>query len=252
MVRPYRLSRTWPRRKFEEAPVRKVFTDQADGLRRLMASSPGRLVAVVGSGPAVGVTSVTLNLAAALVQQGHDVLLLDERSGARSTQAQREGRLVLIDAVLDQEGALSPLAAQADNVLVVLQPNAASITASYACIKRLHYAHALQRLRVLVNYATDATEAQRILANLAHTGSRYLALALEPAGCVRADPRLAQARRLNLTVVEAFQTSPAAMDFRQIASDLLQWPWRQPGGSAPSLLPFVAASHEAHPVLEMH
>lgn len=252
MVGPYRLSPTWPRRKLEETTVRKVVTDQADGLRRLMASSPGRLVAVVGSGSAVGVTSVTLNLAAALVQQGKDVLLLDERSGSQSTHAQRKGRLMLIDAVLDKEGALSPLAAQADTVLVVLQPNAASITASYACIKRLHYAHALQRVRVLVNYATDAAEAQRILTNLARTGSRYLALALEPAGCVRADPRLAQARRLNLTVVEAFQTSPAAMDFRQIASDLLQWPWRSPGGRAPSLLPGVTVSHEANHVLEMH
>ena len=232
--------------------MRKVVTDQADGLRRLMAGSPGRLVAVVGSGPAVGATSVTLNLAAALVQQGKDVLLLDERSEVQPTHAQREGRLVLIDAVLDKEGALSPLAAQADNVLVVLQPNAASITASYACIKRLHYAHALQRLRVLVNYATDADDAQRILANLAKTGSRYLALALEPAGCVRADPRLAQAQRLNLTVVEAFQTSPAAMDFRQIASDLLQWSRCPSVSRTPALLPFVAASHETHPVLEMH
>ena len=230
----------------------KMVTDQADGLRRLMGNNTGRLVAVVGSGPAVGATSVTLNLAAALVKQGKDVLVLDERSGTQSTQAQREGRLVLIDAVLDKEGALSPLAAQADHVLVVLQPNAASITASYACIKRLHYAHALQRLRVLVNYATDAAEAQRILANLAHTGSRYLALTLEPAGCVRADPRLAQARRLNLTVVEAFQASPAAMDFRQIASNLVQWPWRPPGGRAPSPPPGVTVTHAANSVLEVH
>jgi flagellar biosynthesis protein FlhG len=213
--------------------VQSVVTDQADGLRRLMAGSPGRLLAVVGGGPAVGVTSVTQNLAAALAQLGKAVMLLDERCGTQLTQDQREDRLVLIDAVLDKDGALSPLAAQADHVLVVLQPTAASITASYACIKRLHYAHALQRLRVLVNCASDVAEAQRIVANLAHTGSRYLALALEPAGNVRADPRLAQARRLNLSVVEAFQTSPAAIDFRQIASDLLQWPWRPRTLTAP-------------------
>lgn len=231
--------------------MRKVVSDQADGLRRLMARSLGRLVAVVGSEPAVGATSVTLNLAAALVQQGKDVLLLNEHSGSQSTHAQREGRLVLIDAVLDKEGALSSLAAQADNILVVLQPNAASITASYACIKRLHRAHGLQRLRVLVNRATDTAEAQRILANLAHAGSRYLALALEPAGCVRVDPRLMQAQRLNLTVVEAFQSSPAAMDFHQIASDLLQWPWHPSRERKPSLLPGATASHEVHPVLEM-
>jgi flagellar biosynthesis protein FlhG len=217
-----------------------------------MAGSLGRLVAVVGSGSKVGATSVTRNLAAALVQQGQDVLLLDERSGARSTLAQRQGRLVLIDAVLDREGALSPLATQADHVLVVLQPNATSITAAYACIKRLHYAHALTRLRVLVNSATDVTEAQRILANLATTGSRYLALALEPAGWVRTDPRQAQAQRLNLTVVDAFRTSPAAIDFRQIASDLLQWPCCPRGARPPALPPLVAAPHNAQPELQMH
>lgn len=251
MVRLNHLRPTWPQPMLETATVMNVVTDQADGLRRLMASKPGRLVAVVGSEPAVGVTTVTLNLAAALAQQGKEVLLLDERSGPQSTEAQRKGKLVLIEAVLDRAGALSPLAAQADNVLVVLRPNVASITSSYACIKKLHHAHALQRLRVLVNCATDAAEAQRILANLAHTGSRYLALALEPAGCVRADPHLAQAQRLNLTVVEAFQTSPAAMDFSQIASDLLQWPWRQQGGCASSRIAGVTSSNEANPVLEM-
>jgi flagellar biosynthesis protein FlhG len=229
-----------------------MMTDQAAGLRHLMARSPGRLLAVVGSGPAVGVTSVTSNLAAALVQQGKDVLLHDEHQGAAPTIAQRKGRLMLVDAVLDPLGALSPLAAQADSVLVVLQPNAASIKASYACIKKLHYAHALQRVRVLVNHATDAGQAQRILSNLALTSGRYLALTLEPAGWVRADPRLVQARRLNLTVVEAFQTSPAAIDFRQIATDLLQWPWAASLEAPASGLAPETIDGETRPVLEMH
>lgn len=230
----------------------QVITDQADGLRRLMLKSRGRLVAVVGSGPAVGATSITQNLVAALVQQGKDVLLLDEHGGTQTAPARRDGRLVLIDAVLDQEGALSPLAAQADNVLVVLQPNAASITQAYACIKRLHHAHALQRLRVLLNFATDAAEAQRILANLAHTGSRYLALTLEPAGCVRSDPHLPLAQRQNASVVEAFQASPAAIDIRQMATDLPHWPWCPPGSRAPSAPAGTTASREAHGVLERH
>lgn len=232
--------------------MKQVIADQADGLRRLMAGSIGRLVAVVGSGPAVGATSVALNLAAALMQQGKDVLLLDERSAVDSTSAQRQGRLILIDTVLDKDGALSPLAAQADHVFVVLQPNVASITAAYVCIKRLCHAHALQRLRVLVNHATGAAEAQRILSNLALTGSRYLAVALEPAGCVRADPRLPQAQRLNLTVVEAFPTSPSAMDFCQIASDFLHWPQPPRGGQAPWLARAPVVMQGESPMLEVH
>lgn len=231
--------------------MNQLISDQADGLRHLMANSPGRLLAVVGCEPAVGTTSITLNLAAALVQQGKDVLLHDERRGSPPTPAQRKGRLLLIDTVLDQQGALSPLAAQADNVLVVLQPNPASIKASYACIKKLQYAHAFQCMRVLVNHATDAAQAQRILVNLAHTSGRYLALALESAGWVRSDPRLVQARRLNLTVVEAFQTSPAAIDFRQIASDLQHWPWRPVDDQVSPVLPAKTQQNEAGPALEM-
>lgn len=241
-----------PRLKFEAANVRNTLTDQADGLRHLMANSPGRLLAVVGGAPAVGVTSVTLNLAAALMQQGKEVLLLDERRAPPPTPAQRQGRLLLVDAQLDPQGALSPLAAQADNVLVVLQPHAASIKASYACIKKLHYAHALQSVRVLVNFATDAAQAQQILANLAHASGRYLALALQSAGWVRTDPRLAQARRLNLTVVEAFQTSPAAIDFHQIASDLPQWSWRPVRAQASAAPPAASPGARVNPVLEMH
>jgi len=270
--------------------LNKVVSDQADGLRRLMArhsgGNPTRVVALVGSSPAVGATSVALNLAAALAQQGKDVLLLDETGGAQSARAiwkidaagnwadvaaQRlsleaaagradcgvlvlpicqpegtavseptdvraafQGQVVLIDASLDSDGALSPLAAQADDVIVILRPQAASITAAYACIKRLHYAHALQQLRIMINGAANAPEAQRVLSNLASTGSRYLALSLEPAGCVMSDPRLPHAHQLHRSVVEAFQTSPAAVDFRRIAAELLQWPWRPRTGKADS------------------
>lgn len=231
--------------------MNKVVTDQADGLRRLMASKAGRRVAVVDSAPGAGVSNVTLNLAAALTQQGQDVFLLDEHGESQSTPAQREGQLVLIDAVLDQDGALSPMAAKADHILVVFGADAAAITRAYLCIKRLHYAHALQRIRVLVNGAADAAEARRILANLANTGSRYLAVALEPAGWVRADPLLAQSQRLNLTVVEAFQASPSARDFRQIAAELLQWPCPPAGARTSSPPPALATRSTGRPVLDM-
>jgi flagellar biosynthesis protein FlhG len=249
MARPHRRSPIWHRRKAKVGNVKKVVTDQADGLRRLMAGNPGRLVAVLGSDFA-DVESVVMNLTAALVQQGQDVLLLDERKGRQVIPVQRQGKLVLVHAVLDVDGALSPLAAQAEHVVVVLRANASAIKASYVCIKKLHHAHALQRVRVLVNGVTDAAEAQRILANLAHTGSRYLSLALEPAGWVRSDPLLTQAQRLNLAVVEAFKSSPAAVDFRQIAADLLQWPLAH--SRPPSETANAPACHDARLVLAVH
>ncbi|MCJ7799500.1 MAG: flagellar biosynthesis protein FlhG, partial [Polaromonas sp.] len=208
---------------------------------------------VIDSPASAGVCSVTQNLAAALVQQGQDVLLLDECSGPQSMPLARDGRLVLVNAVLDPDGALSTLAASADHILVVVQANAQALTHAYLGIKKLHYAHALQHLRVLVNAADDPAQAQRMLANLATTGSRYLGLALQPAGFVRADPLLAQASRLNLTVVQAFRTSSAARDFCRIAADLLQWP-RSPAvhHRTPLLLPGQTARPEAQAVASVH
>jgi len=207
----------------EEHGVKTAVNDQADGLRRLMAVSPGRRVAVVGCEYA-GVAVVTRTLAAALVQEGKDVLLFDEHGNNQIRGAQGASKVVMIHAKLDVHGALSPLAAQSDHILVVLQPHAAAIKATYVCIKKLHGTHTLERMRVLVDGAADAIEAKIILANLADTARRYLSLALEPAGWVRADPHLARSQRLNVTVVDAFGSSPAAMDYRQVAKGLLHWP----------------------------
>jgi flagellar biosynthesis protein FlhG len=233
--------------------MKKMVTDQADGLRQLMAANARRrvTVAVLECEPGASQSSVTHNLTAALALQGQDVLLLDEYSGLESIPAQREERLVLIHAVLDKEGALSPLAARADHLVVVFQANAAAIKQAYLCIKRLHYAHALQRMRVLVNGVADAAEAQRILANLSTTGSRYLAVSLEPAGWVRADPLMVQAERLNLTVVEGFPASPSATDFRRIAAESVRWPGMPAASRAPSLPPGRAARRQAEPALGM-
>lgn len=215
----------------------KLVADQADGLRRLLSHTPTRVVAVLGIVRGDGATTVALNLGAALVHEGRDALLLDEHDAQADRFVDTDPRalchsgVVLVDAVLDSQGRLSPMAQSADELLLVLQPNAASITSAYAGIKRLHYAHGLKQLRFLVNRVSGAEEAQRITTNLANTGSRYLAVSLQAAGWVRGDPHMADAHRLKETVVGAFPASAAAVDFRRIAADMGRWPWRarEPG-----------------------
>jgi flagellar biosynthesis protein FlhG len=262
----------------------KLVADQADGLRRLLARTPTRVIAVAGMARGMGVTTAVMNIAAALVQQGKDVLLLDEHcpkaesicavwsldpagmfsdvaagrltchgAAARAAcgasvlpapsgegegmdpRALLQGGVILIDAACDSEGRLSPLARQADELVLVLQPQPVSITSAYAGIKRLHYAHGLKQLRFLVNGVASPEAAHQITTNLANTGSRYLAVSLEPAGWSRYDPHMEDARRLNQTVVEAFPASPAAADFRRISADIGKWPWRQ--APAPAHIP---------------
>jgi len=262
-------------------------------LRRLLAHTPTRVVAVAAMGPGGGATEAAMNLGAALVHQGKDVLVLDEHGGTAAAicaawaidplgdladvadrrlscegaiaragcgvgvlpaplgdrhaeidpRALCRGGVVLIAARIDGQGRLSALARAADELLLVLHPNAASITSAYAGIKRLHYAHGLKQLRFLVDGVAGPEEAQQITTNLARTGSQYLAVSLETAGWVRADPHLAHARRLRQSVVEAFPASAAAVDFRRVAVDLGGWPWRTRASATPPARAVAPPSH---------
>lgn len=69
----------------------KHVTDQAEGLRRLLAKSGSRVVAITGGPVGVGCTSTVVNLAAALAGLGKDVLVIDECLGAKSVSAMLGG-----------------------------------------------------------------------------------------------------------------------------------------------------------------
>lgn len=55
-----------------------LVVDQAEGLRRLLVANQTQIVTVVAGNTGMGRTSATINLAAALVRSGKDVLVLDE------------------------------------------------------------------------------------------------------------------------------------------------------------------------------
>jgi flagellar biosynthesis protein FlhG len=135
--------------------------------------------------------------------------------------------VVIIDTQLDRSGALSSLAAQAHDFVIVTRVAPAAITEAYVCIKRLHYAHAIPRFRVVVNHVKNGADAQIAFDNLAAVASRYLSVQLMQAGCVAEDPRVVRAHELSRCAVEAFPATAAARDYRQIAAELQYWPMPQ-------------------------
>ncbi len=116
---------------------------------------------------------------------------------------------MLIDTQLDRHGALSSLAAQAHDFLMVTRVAASAITEAYACMKRLHYAHAIPQFRVLINHVQNPAVA---FENLSGIASRYLAVSLVQAGYVSKDARIARAKELSRCAVEAFPATAAARD----------------------------------------
>lgn len=268
----------------------KHVTDQAEGLRRLLAKSGSRVVTVTGGPVGVGCTSTIVNLAAALAGLGKDVLVIDECLGANSVSsmlggvhgagnlrallagdigiedaaprhhlgfsvlaASRENcsgysaaqlgtmlagpaDVVLIDARLDRRGALSALATQSHDVLIVTRVAAQAITEAYACMKRLHYEHAIAQFRVLVNHVSSLSDAHTTFDNLAEVAARYLTVSIANAGCVAADQFMERSLELDRCVVDAFPSAPSARDYRQVAAEMLYWPMR------PALAPRATAT----------
>ncbi len=223
--------------------------DQADGLRRLLNKDGSRIVAIAGLSAGIGTTTVAMNLSVELARQGGPVLLLDEQaadsrsacacatvpSGVRVLPAPQgasrdsfnprtlcPGGIIVVDAALGPTGRLSPFARLADELVIVMQPMASSITATYAGLKRLQYTHALQQFRFLVNNVAGAAQAQRVIANVTNASARYLAVTLRPVGWISSDAMVGQARGSNQTVCEAYPASAAATDFRRAAAALAQ------------------------------
>ncbi len=129
--------------------------------------------------------------------------------------------VIVVDAAVDASGQLSPLARLADDLIVVMQPSAASITATYAGLKRLQFTHALQTFQFIVNEAADARLAQLVIANVMTTSRRHLAVALRPLGWISHDILVREASRLQRAVCEAYASSTAALDVRRVARALL-------------------------------
>lgn len=128
--------------------------------------------------------------------------------------------VVLVDA---RAGRAAQAASAAEEVAVLLTPAPSSITAAYALIKRLRQDHGRRRFRVLVNRASDEAAARRIFDNMARAAHGYLDVALDFMGRISADGAIARAAREFSAVVEAYPDTPAAADFRRLASGMIGW-----------------------------
>jgi len=264
--------------------VHTLASDQAEGLRRMLAPRTTRRIAVVACEPGAGATTVALGLASALARQGERVLLVDEDERgaraarlagaapratlaavlqARTTLEEALGparpsslavlpdggalpdasalsgtlagfRTVVADARADAQGGLSPLSGIAHNLLVVMRPEAASITAAYACIKRLHHLYACRHFHLVINAASGDGIAAAVAGNLARTASQYLGVEASCAGYLPLDALVQQGEQLGRGVVDAYPAAPATVALRRIASGIGGWPLQ--AAPAPSAL----------------
>ncbi|MDH5257541.1 MAG: MinD/ParA family protein [Gammaproteobacteria bacterium] len=112
----------------------------------------------------------------------------------------------------------------AQEVLVVVCDEPASITDAYAMIKLLSREHGIQRFRVLANMANSAQEGRMLYEKLAKVATRFLDVTLSFYGVLPFDQYLRKAVQRQKPVVEAFPRSRSAIAFKNLAQKADKWP----------------------------
>jgi flagellar biosynthesis protein FlhG len=112
----------------------------------------------------------------------------------------------------------------AQEVLVVVCDEPASLTDAYALIKLLSTRHGVSRFRVLANMVRRARDGRELFGKLLTVCDQYLDVVLEFAGVVPFDDYLRRAVQRREPVIEAYPRSPAAFALRQLAEHVERWP----------------------------
>jgi len=118
----------------------------------------------------------------------------------------------------------------AQEVVVVVCNEPASITDAYALIKLLNKTYGVFQFRILANMAESAQEGRELFLNLSKVSERFLDVSLDFYGMVPFDDSLKKAVRKQKAVCEAYPRSRAAAAFKNLAQKADRWPMPRAAG----------------------
>lgn len=145
--------------------------------------------------------------------------------------------VLIIDTAAGISDSVVSFSRAAQEVIVVVCDEPASITDAYALIKLLNREYGIQRFRVLANMAHSAQEGRELFTKIARVTERYLDATLDYMGAVPYDDYLRKAIKRQKAVVEAYPRARASMAFKTLAQKADKWPI--PSGAAGHLEFFV-------------
>ena len=129
---------------------------------------------------------------------------------------------MLVDTAAGVHDSVIKLLMAAQQVLLVATPEPASLVDAYAVLKVLHLRDAEKPIRVVVNNAQSAEEAEETIQQLDLATRRFLGRPVEALGAIPHDPWLLQAVREQRCVVDRFPHSPSAKAFESLAKLLIE------------------------------
>ncbi len=179
-------------------------------LDEVMIDGPGGIKVIPAASGIKNMAELTANQHAGIIQAfsqiNHDidVLIIDTAAG-------------IADSVVS-------FACAAQEVLVVVCDEPASITDAYALIKLLHKEYGLFHFRILANMVKNVQAGREVYDKLIRVTDRFLDVALEFTGAVPYDESVIKSIRKQRAVVEAFPRSQASTSYKRIAEKTSHWP----------------------------
>lgn len=144
---------------------------------------------------------------------------------------------LLIDTAAGISESVVTFTRAANEVVVVVCDEPASLTDAYALIKVLHRNHGVSRFHVLANMTSSAYEGKNLFEKLSRVAQRFLDVPLNYMGAIPHDEYLRKAVQRQQAVVEAFPRSRSAVAFKTLAKKADAWPL--PGGASGQLEFFI-------------
>jgi flagellar biosynthesis protein FlhG len=132
-------------------------------------------------------------------------------------------RYLLVDTAAGLSDSVAMFASAADDVVLVVCDEPASITDAYALIKVLSRDFDVRRFRMVANMVRTETEARHLHHKLTRVSDRFLDVVIDFSGWVPHDERLRQAIKRQGAVVDLWPSSRSALAFKKLAGAVDTW-----------------------------
>jgi flagellar biosynthesis protein FlhG len=132
--------------------------------------------------------------------------------------------VMVVDTAPGIVGSVLQFSQAAQQVLVVICDEPASLTDAYALIKILSRDHGVKQFRVVANQSRGKGLGQALFERFERVANRFLSVELDYVGEIPEDPFLRRAVREQRPVVAAYPGCPAAVALKTLALRADMWP----------------------------
>ncbi len=141
---------------------------------------------------------------------------------------QKKSDVMLIDLASGISRQVIDFTHAAQNILVVICNDPASLMDSYAVIKILHTKYHRDRFGIIANKVRSMKEGYQVYLGFQDALAKFMNLSVEYLGYIPNDDYVSIAARENVPVYDRFPVAPASQAFRDLQSGIFNWASQTP------------------------